>query len=64
MPLDEQELVGQVRAMAKVKAANRLQRLDKDQLTAVVTERTRALDQELAERTAELKRTILLVEDN
>ncbi|MCX6916074.1 MAG: response regulator [Verrucomicrobia bacterium] len=49
-PLDEQELVAQVRAMAKVKAANRLQRLEKEQLAALVAERTQQLVKELAER--------------
>ncbi|MEI7939539.1 MAG: PAS domain S-box protein [Verrucomicrobiota bacterium] len=49
-PLDEQELVAQVRAMAKVKAANRLQRLEKEQLAALVAEHTQQLVKELAER--------------
>ena len=49
-PLDEQELVAQVRAMAKLKAANRLQRLEKEQLAALVAERTRELEEQLAER--------------
>ena len=49
-PLDEQELVAQVRAMAKLKAANRLQRLEKEELAALVIQRTHELEQELAER--------------
>jgi two-component system cell cycle sensor histidine kinase/response regulator CckA len=49
-PLDEPELVAQVRAMAKIKAANRLQRLEKEHLAELVAERTRALSGELAER--------------
>lgn len=49
-PLDDVELVAQIRAMAKIKAANRLQRLEKEELAALVVERTRELEQELAER--------------
>ena len=49
-PLDEVELIAQIRAMAKIKAANQLQRLEKNQLAALVAERTRELEQELAER--------------
>jgi PAS domain S-box-containing protein len=49
-PLDEQELVAQVRAMAKLKAAHRLQRLEKEELAALVAQRTHELEQELAER--------------
>lgn len=49
-PLDEQELIAQIRAMAKIKAANRLQKLEKEQLTKLVAERTQALNQELLER--------------
>ncbi len=49
-PFDEVELVAQVRAMAKVKAANCQQRLKGEHLAALVAERTRELQQELAER--------------
>ncbi len=49
-PLDEAELVAQVRAMAKLKAANRLRRLERDELAALVAQRTRALEEELAQR--------------
>lgn len=48
-PLDEQELVAIVRAMAKIKAANRLRRTEKDQLAKLVAERTRDLMHELCE---------------
>ncbi len=49
-PLDEVELLAQLRVMARIKAANRLQRLEKDQLAALVAERTRKLEEELASR--------------
>jgi PAS domain S-box-containing protein len=49
-PMDEQELVAQVRAMVKLKTANRLQRMEKEELVAIVTERTRELERELEER--------------
>jgi len=49
-PLDEIELVAQIRAMAKIKAANRHQRMEKEELVALVAERTRDLENELAER--------------
>jgi len=49
-PFDELELTVQLLAMAKLKAANRLQRHEKEQLSALVAERTRELEQELAER--------------
>ncbi|MBW7863511.1 MAG: PAS domain S-box protein [Candidatus Hydrogenedentes bacterium] len=49
-PLDEQELLAQIRAMAKVKAANRMARMEKEELAALVGERTRQLQEELAER--------------
>jgi PAS domain S-box-containing protein len=47
-PLDEVELVAQLRVMARIKAANRLQRLEKDQLAELVAERTQELEKELA----------------
>jgi PAS domain S-box-containing protein len=50
-PCEEPELVAQIRAMAKIKAANRLRRLEKAQLEALVAERTRELTRELTERT-------------
>lgn len=51
-PLETTELTAQIRAMTKVKAANRSQRIGRDHLEALVTERTR----ELAERLHELQR--------
>ena len=48
-PLDEQELIALVRAMAKLKAAHRLQQLEKEQLAALVAQRTQELERELAE---------------
>ncbi len=42
------ELIAQVRAMAKIKAANRLQQMEKEQLEALVSERTSALMHEHA----------------
>ena len=49
-PLNELELVAQIRAMSRIKAANRRQQQEKEQLIVLVSERTRALEQELAER--------------
>ena len=48
-PLDDQELIALVRGMARLKAANRRQWLEKEQLAALVVERTRQLERELAE---------------
>jgi len=44
-PLDEQELVAEVRAMAKVKAGTLMQRDEATRLNALVAERTHALQQ-------------------
>jgi PAS domain S-box-containing protein len=49
-PIDAAELVAQVRAMAKVKAASRHVGFETDKLAALVTQRTCQLAQELAER--------------
>jgi len=49
-PWNDQELVAQIRAMIKLKAANRMQRLVKEQLEELVAERTRELEKELTER--------------
>ncbi|MBT5063801.1 MAG: response regulator, partial [Verrucomicrobia bacterium] len=49
-PLDEIELIAQIRAMVKIKAANRHQRMETEELSALVAERTRELEEELAER--------------
>ncbi|NVN91012.1 MAG: response regulator [Desulfuromonadales bacterium] len=48
-PLEEAELTAQIRAMIKIKAAAEAQRQEKDRLAAMVVERTRELDRELAE---------------
>ena len=50
-PFDEAELIAQIQAMTKVKAANCQQMMEKDQLLALVEERTRKLQQEVVERT-------------
>ena len=44
-PLDEQELVAEVRAMAKIKAASLMHRDEKARLAALVAERTRTLQE-------------------
>jgi two-component system, cell cycle sensor histidine kinase and response regulator CckA len=44
-PLEPSELTAQIRAMARVKAGNRSRRLEKEQLEALLDERTRALQQ-------------------
>jgi len=49
-PLDEVELTAQIRAMAKIKAANVLARQEQGRLAALVAERTAELERELAER--------------
>ena len=49
-PLDEIELIAQIRAMVKIKTANRHQRMETEELSALVAERTRELEEELAER--------------
>lgn len=49
-PFDELELSVQILAMTKLKAASRQQRLEKEHLAALVAERTRELERELAER--------------
>ena len=51
-PIDEQELVAAVQAMTKLKAAHRLQRMEKEELAALVAERTGELRQELLRRQA------------
>ncbi|MEI6077915.1 MAG: PAS domain S-box protein, partial [Verrucomicrobiota bacterium] len=48
-PLDETELIAQLRAMTKVKAANHLKEMEKEELTRLVAERTGELELELAE---------------
>ncbi len=49
-PFDEIELVAQIRAMAKIKAASRLRRRENEELTALVAERTRELERGLEQR--------------
>lgn len=49
-PLETTDLIAQIRAMTKVKAANRSQRTEKERLEALVAERTRMLGLELTER--------------
>jgi PAS domain S-box-containing protein len=49
-PLNLEEVTAQIRAMAKIKAANRAQRREHEQLAAQVVERTRRLEKELAAR--------------
>jgi PAS domain S-box-containing protein len=49
-PLEETELIAQIRTMAKIKAMNLLQRRENERLELLVTERTRALKQELTAR--------------
>jgi len=48
-PIDELELTAQIRAMARIKAANRKERCEKDRLVSLVAERAGALERELAE---------------
>jgi two-component system, cell cycle sensor histidine kinase and response regulator CckA len=49
-PIEEAELIAQIRAMAKIKAANTSQRREQERLAALVAERTRELEQELVVR--------------
>jgi response regulator RpfG family c-di-GMP phosphodiesterase len=49
-PWDEAELIAQIRAMTKLKVAHQHQRRQKEELEALVAERTHALEQELGER--------------
>ena len=49
-PIDEPELIAQVRAMVKIKSANLLKRDEKLELERLVAERTSALEQELVRR--------------
>ncbi len=49
-PIDELELTVQIRAMAKIKAANQLIRMEKEQLAELVAERTKELEQQLTKR--------------
>jgi signal transduction histidine kinase len=49
-PLDEVELIAQVKAMAKIKESAELQRMEKSELAALVSERTSDIEKELTER--------------
>ncbi len=49
-PFDDADLTAQVKAMAKVKVANRIRRMERDELAAMVADRTRELELELDER--------------
>ena len=49
-PFEEAELIAQIRAMVKIKAANEQARQEKEVLTVLVAERTALLEKELAER--------------
>jgi len=46
-PLDEVELIAQVKAMAKIKESADMQRLEKSRLASLVSERTLALEKDL-----------------
>jgi response regulator RpfG family c-di-GMP phosphodiesterase len=49
-PIDESELTAQISAMVKIKTASIERHNEKQRLAALVAERTRELEQELAER--------------
>ena len=49
-PIDEPELIAQVRAMVKIKSANLQKKVEKQELERQVAERTSALEQELVKR--------------
>lgn len=49
-PIDAVELIAQVKAMIKIKDAIIAQRIENEQLTSLVNERTLAIEKELAER--------------
>ncbi len=49
-PIEEEELIAQIRAMVKIKTANLMQKLEKERLAKMVVDRTRELEQELQER--------------
>lgn len=49
-PIDAVELIAQVKAMIKIKDAVIAQRIENEQLTSLVNERTLAIEKELAER--------------
>lgn len=49
-PTDEVELTAQIRAMAKIKAADRARQRENERLAELVEDRTRRLEKELTER--------------
>lgn len=49
-PVDETELIAQIRAMVKIKAASQLHQREREHLTTLVSKRTYELENELAER--------------
>ena len=49
-PIDETELIAQVRAMVKIKAANEQKRNEKERLEILIAERTHGFEIELTER--------------
>jgi two-component sensor histidine kinase len=49
-PVDEPELIAQIRAMAQIKEARERQQKEKEHLSVIVAERTRDLQKELEER--------------
>lgn len=49
-PIEEAELIAQIRAMVKIKTATVLQRQENERLAALVAKRTSELEQELVER--------------
>jgi len=49
-PPDEQELVARIKVLAKIKISNRQQRLERNGLAELLSERTHHLEEELSER--------------
>ncbi|MEI6520788.1 MAG: response regulator, partial [bacterium] len=49
-PIEEEELIAQIRAMVKIKTANLMLKLEKERLAKMVADRTRELEHELIER--------------
>lgn len=49
-PIDESELMAQIRAMVKIKAANRQKKMEKAELETLVANRTKQLEMEFAKR--------------
>lgn len=49
-PIDESELRAQISAMVRIKASKKQKKLEKEELEEIVAQRTKQLEQELAER--------------